>query len=187
MAHLPIPFFQDQKIFVAIQTPIVYLCAERLTTMNEILLLKKYSNRRLYDTEKSAYVTLDHVMQAIRQGRRVAVADAKSGEDVTAFILTQIVLEESRKKNSLLPVPLLHLLIQYGENVLSEFFQKYLGQTIKNYLSYKSMADDQYRKWLDLGMDLSTMTKQSLAVLPALQPFFDLVHDPDSTPLKNKK
>lgn len=155
--------------------------------MNEILLLKKYSNRRLYDTEKSAYVTLDHVMQAIRQGRRVAVADAKSGEDVTAFILTQIVLEESRKKNSLLPVPLLHLLIQYGENVLSEFFQKYLGQTIKNYLSYKSMADDQYRKWLDLGMDLSTMTKQSLAALPALQPFFDLVHDPDASPLKNKK
>jgi polyhydroxyalkanoate synthesis repressor PhaR len=79
--------------------------------MNETLLLKKYSNRRLYDTEKSTYVTLDHVMHAIRQGRRVAVADAKSGEDVTAFILTQIILEESRKKNSLLPVPLLHLII----------------------------------------------------------------------------
>jgi len=155
--------------------------------MNEILLLKKYSNRRLYDTEKSAYVTLDHVMQAIRQGRRVTVVDAKSGEDVTAFILTQIVLEESRKKNSLLPVPLLHLIIQYGENVLSEFFEKYLEQTIKNYLSYKSTADDQYRKWLNLGMDLSTLTKQSMAALPALRPFFDSIHDPDQPPLKDKK
>ncbi|MDD5170306.1 MAG: polyhydroxyalkanoate synthesis regulator DNA-binding domain-containing protein [Syntrophales bacterium] len=179
--------FSDLKIFVAIQTFIVYINPERLMVMNEILLLKKYSNRRLYDTEKSAYVTLDHVMQAIRQGRRVAVVDAKSGEDVTAFILTQIVLEESRKKNSLLPVPLLHLIIQYGENILSEFFEKYLEQTIKNYLSYKAMADDQYRKWLNLGMDLSALTKQSMAALPAFQPFFDPIHDPDQSVPKDKK
>ena len=66
--------------------------------MVEILHFKKYANRRLYDTEKSAYVTLDDVMQGIRQGRRVEVVDAKTGEDVTAFTLTQIILEESRKK-----------------------------------------------------------------------------------------
>lgn len=155
--------------------------------MNDILLLKKYSNRRLYDTEKSAYVTLDHVMQVIRQGRRVAVVDAKSGEDVTAFILTQIILEESRKKNSLLPAPLLHLIVQYGENILSEFFEKYLEQTIKNYLSYKAMADSQFRKWLDLGMDLSMLTKQSMSTLPAFRPFVDGVHDPDLPTVENKK
>lgn len=155
--------------------------------MNEILLLKKYSNRRLYDTEKSAYVTLDHVMQAIRQGRRVAVADAKSGEDVTSFILTQIILEESRKKNSLLPVPLLHLIIEHGENILSEFFEKYLEQTIKNYLSYKAMADDQFRKWLHLGMDLSTLTKQSMATLPAFRPFLDGAKDSAASTAENKK
>jgi len=155
--------------------------------MNDILLLKKYSNRRLYDTEKSAYVTLDHVMQAIRQGRRVAVVDAKSGEDVTAFILTQIILEEARKKNSLLPVPLLHLVIQYGENILGEFFEKYLEQTIKNYLSYKTMADDQFRKWLHLGMDLSTLTKQSMSTLPAFRPFLDGVHDSAPSTAENQK
>ncbi len=155
--------------------------------MNKILLLKKYSNRRLYDTEKSAYVTLDHVMQAIRQGRRVAVSDAKSGEDVTAFILTQIILEESRKKNNLLPVPLLHLVIQYGENILSEFFEKYLEQTIKNYLSYRGMADDQFRKWLHLGMDLSTLTKQSIAALPTFRPFFDGAHDSDPSTVESQK
>jgi polyhydroxyalkanoate synthesis repressor PhaR len=155
--------------------------------MNEILLLKKYSNRRLYDTEKSAYVTLDHVMQVIRQGRRVAVVDATSGEDVTAFILTQIILEESRKKNSLLPVSLLHLIVQYGENILSEFFEKYLEQTINNYLSYKAMADNQFRKWLDLGMDMSTLTKQSMSALPAFRPFLDRVHEPDPSPVKDNK
>jgi len=62
------------------------------------LLLKKYTNRRLYDTEKSIYVTLDYVTDTIRQGRHIQVTDAKTGEDVTPAILTQIVLEEARKK-----------------------------------------------------------------------------------------
>ena len=145
--------------------------------MVEKLHFKKYANRRLYDTEKSAYVTLDDVMQGIRQGRRVEVVDAKTGEDVTAFTLTQIILEESRKKNSLLPVPLLHLIIQYGENILSEFFEKYLEQTLRNYLSYKTVADDQFRKWLNLGMDFSNLTTESLASLPAFQSLFDLLQD----------
>ena len=141
--------------------------------INETLHLKKYANRRLYDTEKSAYVTLDDVMEAIRRGRRIAVADAKSGDDVTAFILTQIILEESRRKNSLLPVSLLHLIVQYGETVLSEFFESYLEQTIRNYLNYRAMADEQFRKWLQLGMDLSALTEQSLASMPAFRPRFD--------------
>jgi polyhydroxyalkanoate synthesis repressor PhaR len=146
-------------------------------TMVEKLHFKKYANRRLYDTEKSTYVTLDDVMQGIRQGRRVEVVDAKTGEDVTAFTLTQIILEESRKKNSLLPVPLLHLIIQYGENILSEFFEKYLEQTLRNYLSYKMVADDQFRKWLNLGMDFSNLTTESMASLPAFQSLFDLLQD----------
>ena len=141
--------------------------------MTDKLHFKKYANRRLYDTEKSAYVTLDDVMQVIRQGRNVEVADAKTGEDVTAFTLTQIILEESRKKNSLLPVPLLHLIIQYGENILGEFFDKYLEQTIRNYLTYKAAADDQFKKWLSLGMDFSNLTRASMASLPGFRSFFD--------------
>ena len=78
--------------------------------MADELLFKKYSNRRLYDTEESTYVSLSHVADKIRQGRHVKVIDAKSEEDVTAFILAQIILEEARKKNNLLPIPLLHLI-----------------------------------------------------------------------------
>ena len=58
---------------------------------------KKYSNRRLYDTERNAYVTLSHVGDLIKQGREVEVVDASTHEDVTAFVLTQIVLEEAKK------------------------------------------------------------------------------------------
>ena len=119
--------------------------------MDNILVYKKYGNRRLYDTEKSSYATLDDLAHAIRQGRQIRVIDAKSKEDVTAFILTQIILEASRKRNFLLPVPLLHLIIQFGENILQEFFQQYLEQILKNYLSYRSVADEQFKKWLEIG------------------------------------
>jgi polyhydroxyalkanoate synthesis repressor PhaR len=141
--------------------------------MAEKVLFKKYANRRLYDTEKSTYVTLNQVADIIREGRQVEVIDAKTKEDVTAFILTQIVLEESRKKNVLLPVPLLHLIIQYGENVLEEFFEKYLQQTIHNYLNYKKTVDEQFGKWLEVGMDLTDMAQKTMTGLTPFQSFFD--------------
>jgi polyhydroxyalkanoate synthesis repressor PhaR len=72
--------------------------------MTDPLMLKKYSNRRLYDTRNSCYVTLEDVAGMIRSGEQVQISDASTGEDVTAFILTQIVLEAAKRKNSLLPV-----------------------------------------------------------------------------------
>ena len=138
------------------------------------LLLKKYANRRLYDTEKSTYVSLNHVAELIKQGREVEVIDAKTKEDVTAFILTQIVLEQARKNRFLLPPPLLPLIIQYGENVLAEFFDKYLGETIKHYLTYKSTADEQFRNWLNLSLDLSEMAQKTMTGTTPFKALFDL-------------
>ncbi len=138
------------------------------------LLLKKYTNRRLYDTEKSIYVTLDYVTDIIRQGRQIQVTDAKTGEDVTSAILTQIVLEEARKKKYLLPPPLLYLIIQYGENVLTDFFEKYLEQTIRNYLLFRNMADDQFKKWLEYGENYPKMNPQAMTGLSPFKPLFDL-------------
>jgi polyhydroxyalkanoate synthesis repressor PhaR len=132
--------------------------------------LKKYANRRLYDTEKSRYVTLDEVSEMIKEGGIVEVRDAKTKEDVTSFILTQIILEEAKKKNVLLPVPLLHLIIQYGENLLGEFFENYLEQMIKSYINYRKEADQQFGKWLEFGTDFTDMAKKTMAFS---QPFFD--------------
>lgn len=141
--------------------------------MTEKVVFKKYANRRLYNTEKSAYVTLNEVADFIRQGRQVMVLDAKTKEDVTGFILTQIILEEARKKNALLPVPLLHLVIQFGDNILGEFFEKYLQQIVQNYLSHKSAYDEQFNQWLKLGMNLSEMTQKTVTEISPLESFFD--------------
>jgi polyhydroxyalkanoate synthesis repressor PhaR len=137
------------------------------------ILLKKYANRRLYDTAQSAYVTLNQVADLIKQGHQVKVIDAKTKEDVTAFILSQIIMEKARKKNILLPVPLLHLIIRHGDNVLEEFFDNYLEKTLHNYLAYKSAVDEHFKKWMDLGMDLSEMTQKTLTGLSPFQSVFN--------------
>lgn len=137
------------------------------------LLLKKYGNRRLYDTARSTYVTLSQVADIIKQGTDVEVVDAKTQEDVTAFILTQIVLEQARGKNALLPVDLLHLIIRYGENLLQEFFQKYLEQTIKGYLQFKKTVDKQFSKWIDMQLNYSDMAQKTLSGLTPFQSLFD--------------
>jgi polyhydroxyalkanoate synthesis repressor PhaR len=156
--------------------------------MNDnVLLLKKYTNRRLYETEKSVYVTLDYVTDAIKQGRQIKVTDAKTGEDVTSAILTQIVFEEARKKKYLLPDPLLYLIIQYGENVLTDFFEKYLEQTIKNYLLFRNMADDQFKKWLEYGENYSKMDPRNLTGLSPFKSLFDLFAIPAKKNQKEEK
>ena len=143
--------------------------------MAEKVVLKKYANRRLYDTQKSIFVSLSQVADLVKQGREIEIRDDKTGEDVTAFILTQIVLEEVKKKTLLLPVSLLSLLIRYGDTVLSEFFDKYLEQTIKTYLAHKSAMDDQFQNWLELGQDFSNLTQKAmtnLTPLPSWMEFF---------------
>jgi polyhydroxyalkanoate synthesis repressor PhaR len=155
--------------------------------MAEKLVLKKYSNRRLYDTERNAYVTLSHVADLIKQGREVEVVDASTHEDVTAFVLTQIVLEEAKKKNLLLPVSLLHLFIQYGETVLNEFFEKYLQQTLRSYLAYKASFDEQFARWLDLGANLTGTAQKVFQDLPFLKPGAGLFPSPTEEPKKGKR
>ena len=141
--------------------------------MAKKILLKKYANRRLYDTEKSRYVTLNEVAERIRDGQQVKIIDAKTKADVTAFILTQIVLEEAKNKNVLLPVPLLYMIIQYGDNVLVDFFENYLQQAFKSYLAYKSSMDDQFKKWLDMGMGFSEVAQKSLMQANPFQAVFE--------------
>ena len=80
--------------------------------------IKKYANRRLYDTESSAYITLDRLAEMVREGREFEVVDAKSGEDITRQVLTQIIVEEEARGTTLLPVNFLRQLISlYGDSM----------------------------------------------------------------------
>lgn len=153
--------------------------------MADKVVLKKYANRRLYDTDRSAYVTLDEVADMVRQGRVIHAIDAQTKENVTAFVLTQIVLEEARKKKALLPEPLLHMIIRYGDNVLVDFFDQYLEQIVINYLEYKSTVDKQFKKWLDFGADMSELAQKSMTGISPFSSMFKT--EPDSGNKEKKK
>lgn len=103
------------------------------------MLVKKYSNRRLYDTVSSAYITLEELAEKVRLGADARVVDAKTGEDLTQSTLAQIILE-SRGAAKLLPIPLLIQLIRMGDDALAEFLGKYLTSALELYLSAKHGA-----------------------------------------------
>jgi len=142
--------------------------------MADKVIFKKYANRRLYDTEKSVYVSIEQISETIRNGRDVVISDAKTGEDVTAFILSQILMEEAKSKKTLLPVSLLHLIIRYGDNLLGEFFEKYLDLAIKSYLAGRATFDEQFRQWLGMGSDFSNLMQMGMPGFPSMDSFFDL-------------
>ncbi len=82
------------------------------------VIIKKYANRRLYDTESSSYITLEHLSAMTRKGREFKVVDAKSGDDITHSVLTQIIVEEENRGTTLLPVSFLRQLIaMYGDQM----------------------------------------------------------------------
>jgi len=97
------------------------------------VVVKKYANRRLYNTESSSYVTLEDLAQMIRQGREFVVFDAKSGDDITRSVLTQIIVEEEAKGTHLLPESFLRSLIGFYGGNLQTVVPKYLEMTMAGF------------------------------------------------------
>jgi polyhydroxyalkanoate synthesis repressor PhaR len=95
-------------------------------------IVKKYGNRRLYDTGESRYITLEELAEKIRKGSDVQVVDAKTGQDLTQATLTQIIVE-SRGAARLLPVPLLLQLIRMREDALAEFMGRWMTWALAVY------------------------------------------------------
>ena len=99
----------------------------------EPVIIKKYANRRLYNTATSSYVTLDHLCQMVKDGTEFVVRDAKTGEDITHQVLTQIIVEEESKGQSLLPIGFLRQLIRLYDDSMQALVPRYLELTMENF------------------------------------------------------
>lgn len=97
------------------------------------VVVKKYANRRLYNTESSSYITLDSLAEMVRGGRDFVVYDAKTGEDITRSVLTQIIVEEEAKGRALLPTGFLRQLIGFYGDQFQGLVPKYLEQSLANF------------------------------------------------------
>ena len=100
---------------------------------DEAIVIKKYANRRLYNTATSAYVTLDHLCQMVKDGQEFVVYDAKTGEDITHQVLTQIIVEEEAKGHNLLPIGFLRQLIRLYDDSLQAFVPRYLECSMETF------------------------------------------------------
>src|SRR5579864_7650955 len=106
------------------------------------VIIKKYGNRRLYDTSGSRYVNLDDIAAFIREGKEVRVEDAKTGKDLTRVTLTQIITEDAKQKPTGLPLELLRELIVASDQARQEFIMWYLKSAFDTYQAVQSAVQD---------------------------------------------
>ena len=102
------------------------------------VIIKKYSDRRLYDASASRYVKLEDIAAMVRDGIDVQVVDARTGKDVTYMILTQIVMEDARERETALPVQLLRQLVRTSDQATHDFLSWYLNSTLELYQKAQS-------------------------------------------------
>lgn len=109
---------------------------------DDIVIIKKYANRRLYDTESSSYITLERLAEMVRQKRDFKVVDAKTGEDITHNVLTQIIMDEESRGKTMLPINFLRQLIgMYGDSMQS-MVPQYLEASLESFQRNQSQFRD---------------------------------------------
>jgi polyhydroxyalkanoate synthesis repressor PhaR len=115
-----------------------------MTTSNEPVTIKKYANRRLYNTATSSYVTLDHLADMVKRGQEFNVYDAKTGEDITRSVLTQIIFEEEGKGGQqLLPIQFLRQLIRFYGDSMQALVPGYLNLSMDSFSRNHERIRDQ--------------------------------------------
>ena len=105
--------------------------------MGTLLEIRKYPNRRYYDTTQSRHLTLEEILDLIRAGHDIRVTDSKTGADITAQVLTQMILELETKKVENFPIALLLNLIRSNDQFVHDFLDKYFNHALTAYLDYQ--------------------------------------------------
>lgn len=113
---------------------------------DEPTVIKKYANRRLYDTGRSSYVTLDDLCEMVQEGHEFVVIDAKSGEDLTRGVLTQIIADQEASEETLLPTNFLRTLIGFYGNNAQGMLPSYLEQTMTLFAQNQEKMQEQINK-----------------------------------------
>ena len=119
--------------------------------MPDQIIIKKYSNRGLYDTTHKKYVTLDEIANLIKDGGEIRVLDSQTDEDITKIVLMQVVLESEKNKEDMLPTSFLHMLIKYGNRMARDFFENYFTIMFQPYLSLQEGVKKNLQLWQETG------------------------------------
>jgi len=137
------------------------------------VVIKKYANRRLYNTQTSSYVTLDHLAQMVKEGTEFEVHDARTGEDITRSVLTQIIFEEEAKGQNLLPIRFLRQLIRFYGDSLQAFVPGYLDLSMESFTKNQEAMRNRIAEAFGGGSQaIESMTRQNLAMFERAMQMF---------------
>ncbi|HEX4081129.1 MAG TPA: polyhydroxyalkanoate synthesis repressor PhaR [Rhizomicrobium sp.] len=151
----------------------------------EPVVIKKYANRRLYNTRTSSYVTLEHLCEMVKEGTEFEVRDARTGENITRSVLTQIIFEEESKGPNLLPIRFLRQLIRFYGDSLQAFVPGYLDLSMESFARHQEeMRHRVAEAFGGGGQAIEAMTRQNLALfektMRMFSPFGALSREPES-------
>ena len=139
--------------------------------------IKKYANRRLYDTESSAYITLDRLAQMVRDGREFEVVDAKTGDDITRQVLTQIIVDEEARGATMLPISFLKQLIGLYGNSMQTFVPQYLEAAMDAFQQNQKAVRDAFG-----GNMFADLAKRNMAMFEDASRAFTGKPKPEARP-----
>lgn len=128
---------------------------------DDVIVVKKYANRRLYDTGRSSYVTLDDLCEMIKEGQEFVVQDAKTSEDLTQQVLTQIIVEQESRGQSMLPPNFLRTLIKFYGDGMQGLVPSYLEQSLQNFVQHQEALRN-------------SMSKSFTSLMPGSQVFEEM-------------
>ena len=151
----------------------------------EKVVIKKYANRRLYNTASSSYVTLEHLSEMVKQGVDFVVYDAKTNDDITRSVLTQIIFEEESQGQSLLPIQFLRQLISFYGNSMQAFLPSYLELSLSSFTQQQERLKSQMVGFGPTGglAAYEDLTRQNLALFDrAMKMFSPFAFAPGTRP-----
>jgi polyhydroxyalkanoate synthesis repressor PhaR len=137
------------------------------------ILIKRYGNRRLYNTETSGYLNYQELVKLIRDGHDVQIIDSRTKADVTKAVLMQVILEEE-KNQSVLPVSFLFQVIRSRESAVQDFFKNYLSSSFEAYLKTKEEFDRRFRGFLEMGSTAPGLWEKLVPGADAVKEFWGL-------------
>jgi len=156
---------------------------------SSVITIKKYANRRLYNTSTSSYVTLDHLAEMVKGGSDFVVTDAKTGEDITRSVLTQIIVEQEGKGQNLLPIKFLRQVIGFYGDSLGGLVPRYLEHSMEAFHQNEAHmrgAMQEALKGLFPMQSLEEMGKQNMTLfenaMKMWSPFAQINRAPGATP-----
>ena len=138
------------------------------------VVVKKYANRRLYNTESSSYITLDNLAGMIRLGRDFVVYDARTGEDITRGVLTQIIVEEESKGRAMLPTAFLRQIIGFYGDSLQQFVPSYLEQAMSSFALQQEQMRDAVQQTMGnfFPLNIQEVSRQNIAMMERAMSLF---------------